>query len=91
MLITGCLENVLFVSASTTGVTVAGPDTNSDSLTVSVAASDVIVVALGFVNTQRNCSGGVVGKTVAGVVYDAEFAPFIFAQLAPELVDFCHW
>ena len=61
MLITGCLENVLFVSASITGVTVAGPDTNSDSFTVSVAAVDVNVVALLFVNTQRNCSDGTVG------------------------------
>ena len=39
-----------------TGVTLAGADTNSDSLTVSVAALDVKVVALAFVNTQRNCS-----------------------------------
>ena len=61
VLITGCLENVLVVSASMTGVTLAGPDTNSDSLTVSVAALDVNVVALVFVNTQRNCSAGDVG------------------------------
>ena len=61
MLITGCLENVLFVYVSITGVTVAGPDTNSDSLTVSVAALDVNVVAFEFVNTQRNCSAGLVG------------------------------
>ena len=61
VLITGCLENVLVVSASMTGVTLAGPDTNSDSLTVSVAALDVNVVALAFVNTQRNCSDGDVG------------------------------
>ena len=64
MLIIGCLENVLFVSGSTPGVTLAGPDVNSDSLTVSVAALDVNVVALAFVNTQRNCSEGVVGNTV---------------------------
>ena len=56
VLITGCLENVLDVSASITGVTDTGPDTNSDSFTVNVAASDVNVVALEFVNTQRNCS-----------------------------------
>ena len=90
VLITGCLENVLFVSGSITGVTLAGPDVNSDSLTVSVAALDVTVVALAFVNTQRNCSAGVVGKTVGGVVYDGEFAPFISDQLAPEFVDICH-
>ena len=60
-MIIGCLENVLFVSGSTTGVTLTGPDVNSDSLTVSVAAFDVTVVALAFVNTQRNCSDGVVG------------------------------
>ena len=90
MLITGDLENVLVVSGSMTGVTVAGPDTNSDSLTVSVAAVDVTVVALVFVNTQRNCSAGVVGYTVVGVTYDAAFAPFIFTQFAPLFVDFCH-
>ena len=60
------------------------------AFTVSVAALDVTVVALAFVNTQRNCSEGVVGKTVAGVVYDAEFAPFISDQFAPLFVDFCH-
>ena len=90
VLITGCLENVLFVSVSITGVTLAGADTNSDSLTVNVAALDVKVVALAFVNTQRNCSAGVVGYTVAGVTYDAAFAPFIFTQFAPLFVDFCH-
>ena len=61
MLITGCLENVLFVSASMTGVTLTGGDVNSDSFTVKVAAVDVSVVAFAFVNTQRNCSAGVVG------------------------------
>ena len=49
------------MSASIVGVTVAGPDTNSDSFTVSVTALDVNVVALAFVNTQRNCSDGDVG------------------------------
>ena len=68
VVITGLLENVLFVSGSIVGVTLVGPDTNSDSLTVNVAALDVTVVALVFVNTQRNCSAGVVGKTVLGVV-----------------------
>ena len=47
-MITGCLENVLFVSVSITGVTLAGADTNSDSLTVSIAALDVNVVAFAF-------------------------------------------
>ena len=75
---------------SITGVTLAGADTNSDSLTVSIAALDVNVVALAFVNTQRNCSAGVVGYTVAGVTYDAAFAPFMFVQLPPLFVDICH-
>ena len=78
VLIIGCLENVLFVSVSITGVTLAGGDVNSDSFTVRVAELDVTVVAFAFVNTQRNCSAGVVGYTVTGVVYDAVFAPFIF-------------
>ena len=38
-----------------------GADTNSDSLTVSVAAFDVTVVAFGLLNIQRNCSDGFVG------------------------------
>ena len=54
-MITGCLENVLVVSGSIVGVTLVGAVTNSDSLTVSVAAVDVTVVALAFVNIQRNC------------------------------------
>ena len=61
MLITGDLENVLLVSVSITGVMVLGADTNSDSLTVSVAAFDVTVVAFGLLKIQRNCSDGVVG------------------------------
>ena len=65
---TGLLDNVFVVSGSINGVTVAGPDTNSDSLTVTVAAVDVTVVASAFDKTQRNCSDGVVGNTVAGVV-----------------------
>ena len=40
VLIIGCLENVLFVSVSITGVTLAGADTNSDSLTVPVSTLD---------------------------------------------------
>ena len=68
VVITGCLENVLVVSGSTVGVTLVGAVTNSDSLTVNVAAVDVTVVALAFVNIQRNCSEGVVGNTVLGVV-----------------------
>ena len=86
----GCLENVLFVSGSITGVTLAGGDVNSDSLTVSVAALDVTVVALLLVKTQRNCSDGVVGNTVLGVVYDVPFALFILFQLRPPSVDICH-
>ena len=49
------------VSGSTNGVTVAGADTNSDSLTVNVAAVDVTDVALALDRTQRNCSDGFVG------------------------------
>ena len=90
MLITGCLDNVLLVSVSITGVTEAGPDTNSDSLTVRVTALDVTEVALGFDNTQRNCSEGLVGYVVAGVVYDAALAPLIFEKLLPPSTDFCH-
>ena len=90
VVITGCLENVLVVSASIVGAIVVGADTNSDSLTVNIAAVDVTVVALVFVSTQRNCSDGLVGYTVVGVVYVAEFAPFITTQFAPEFVDFCH-
>ena len=48
MVITGLLDNVFVVSVSINGVTVAGPDTNSDSLTVTVAAVEVTVVAAGF-------------------------------------------
>ena len=65
---TGCLERVLVVSGSMNGLTDAGADTNSDSLTVSVAALEVTVVAAALVNTQRNCSDGDVGYVVAGVV-----------------------
>ena len=50
------------------GATDAGADTNSDSLTVRVAALDVTEVAAVLDNTQRNCSSGVVGYVVAGVV-----------------------
>ena len=56
------------MSGSIVGVTLVGAVTNSDSLTVNVAAVDVTVVALAFVNIQRNCSAGVVGNTVLGVV-----------------------
>ena len=61
MVITGCLERVLLVSVSINGDTDVGADTNSDSLTVNVAAFDVTVVAAALVSTQRNCSEGVVG------------------------------
>ena len=88
--ITGCLDRVLVVSVSMNGVTDAGADTNSDSLTVNVAADDVTVVAAALVSTQRNCSDGVVGYVVAGVVYVAEFAPLIAVQFAPLSTDFCH-
>ena len=49
------------VSESTNGVTAVGADTNSDSLTVNVAAEDVTDVALALDSTQRNCSDGFVG------------------------------
>ena len=87
---TGLLDNVFVVSGSINGVTVVGPDTNSDSLTVTVAAVEVTVVASEFDNTQRNCSDGVVGNVVAGVVYEEEFAPLTFVQLAAASTDFCH-
>ena len=61
MVITGCLERVLLVSVSINGATDVGADTNSDSLTVNVAAFDVTVVAAALVSTQRNCYEGVVG------------------------------
>ena len=53
-------------------------------------AVDVTEVALAFDRTQRNCSDGLVGYVVAGVVYDAEFAPLIALQFAPLSVDICH-
>ena len=68
VVITGCLESVLVVSASTVGVTVTGPDTNSDSLTVRVTALEVTVVASALDRTTLNCSAGFVGNTVAGDV-----------------------
>ena len=71
VVITGLLDNVFVVSGSMNGVTVAGPDTNSDSLTVKVTALEVTVVASALDKTQRNCSDGIVGNDVAGVVYDA--------------------
>ena len=79
------------MSGSINGVTVVGPDTNSDSLTVKVTELEVTVVASALDKTQRNCSDGLVGNDVAGVVYDAEFAPLRLVQLPPLSVDFCHW
>ena len=90
VVITGSLLKVLFVSGSTAGVTADGAETNSNSFTVKVAGFDVTVVAAGFVNTQRNCSDGVVGYVVAGVVYDGVFAPLILDQEVPSLVEICH-
>ena len=79
----------LVVESILTTIPVAA-STNSDSLTVMVAESDVIDIALELDNTQRYSLLSV-GKGCVTVVYDAAVAPFIFAQLLPLSTDFCHW
>jgi len=49
----GCLLYTRVVSVSTLTVSEAGADTNSDSLTVIVAALDVTDIALALDSTQR--------------------------------------
>ena len=51
---TGCLERVLVVSGSMNGLTDAGADTNSDSLTVSVAALEVTAVSYTHLTLPTN-------------------------------------
>ena len=86
----GCLLNVKLVVGSSLTVIPVDASTNSDSFTVIVAEFDVTDIALALDNTQRYSLFNV-GNGCVTVVYDADVAPFIFAQFPPLSVDFCHW
>ena len=81
--------NVRLVVESILTLIERGASTNSDSFTVIAAASDVTDIALLLDNTQRYSLLSV-GNGCTTVVYDADVAPFMTAQLLPLSVDFCH-
>ena len=81
--------NVKLVVGSSLTLREAAASTNSDSLTVMVAESDVTDIALELDNTQRY-SLLTVGNGCVTVVYEDWLETFIAYQLLPLSVDNCH-